>query len=84
MLLAPAVSKVIVLLDIATIVLDAGKETGISRFPCARGSLHTFELACHDPEDVDCLVQIWSSQNYTWGMHPLIFRFITSQQFFHH
>lgn len=50
---------------VATVVARAGEETPVSRFPCVWGSLHAFEIAC--AKDSDCLVDIWSSQNTTYG-----------------
>ncbi|PIL34499.1 hypothetical protein GSI_03276 [Ganoderma sinense ZZ0214-1] len=46
--------------------ISEGGEVAIYRFPCARASLHTFEVACTEgfPE---CLVDAWSSQNTTLG-----------------
>ncbi|KAF9228294.1 hypothetical protein BS17DRAFT_745630 [Gyrodon lividus] len=52
---------------IGTVTPIAGQETIISWFPCKSGSLHTFEVACH--EGSDCLVDVWSSQNKTWGVY---------------
>ncbi|RPD52401.1 hypothetical protein L226DRAFT_259130 [Lentinus tigrinus ALCF2SS1-7] len=52
---------------IATVTPRAGEETPITRFPCAWGTLHTFEVACGSTSD--CLVDIWSSQNTTYGIY---------------
>jgi hypothetical protein len=52
---------------VGTVTPTAGEETIIAWFPCRTGSLHTFEVACHD--DSDCLVDVWSSQNKTWGVY---------------
>ncbi|KAI0041331.1 hypothetical protein FA95DRAFT_1501645, partial [Auriscalpium vulgare] len=43
-----------------------GEESVVTRFPCVWGSLHTFEFGCAD--GADCLVDVWASQNQTWGM----------------
>ncbi|EMD31795.1 hypothetical protein CERSUDRAFT_100023 [Gelatoporia subvermispora B] len=43
----------------------AGQETVITRFPCPWASLHTFEVACVS----DCLLDVWSSHNGTWGIY---------------
>ena len=45
----------------------AGEETTLSWFACPWNSLHTFEIACADEGAVDCLVDVWTSQNKTWG-----------------
>ncbi|KIJ65816.1 hypothetical protein HYDPIDRAFT_87418, partial [Hydnomerulius pinastri MD-312] len=50
---------------LGTISPSGGQETVISWFPCKSGSLHTFEVACQ--EGSDCLVDVWTSQNKTWG-----------------
>ncbi|TFK86959.1 hypothetical protein K466DRAFT_586786 [Polyporus arcularius HHB13444] len=52
---------------IATVTPRAGEETPVTRFPCVWGSLHTFEVACSSASD--CLVDIWSSQNTTYGIY---------------
>ncbi|KAI0710797.1 hypothetical protein C8Q76DRAFT_624025 [Earliella scabrosa] len=52
---------------VATVMARAGEETTVTRFPCVWGSLHTFELACAPGSD--CLVDIWSSQNTTYGVY---------------
>ena len=51
--------------QVATVTPRAGGETPVARFPCVWGSLHTFEVACSSSSD--CLVDIWSSQNTTYG-----------------
>ncbi|KAI0923925.1 hypothetical protein AcW1_006740 [Taiwanofungus camphoratus] len=51
--------------EMAPVVARAGEETLISGFPCPWGSLHTFEIACKGGSD--CLVDVWSSKNQTWG-----------------
>ena len=35
------------------------------RFPCPSASLHVFEIACTQGEE--CLLDVWSSQNMTYG-----------------
>ncbi|KAH9850979.1 hypothetical protein C2E23DRAFT_833742 [Lenzites betulinus] len=52
---------------VATVTPAAGEETQVTRFPCAWSTLHTFEVACADGVDDGCLVDVWSSQNTTWG-----------------
>ena len=44
--------------------ISEGGNVALYRFPCARASLHTFEIVCAEgfPE---CLVDAWSSQNTT-------------------
>ncbi|KAI0631447.1 hypothetical protein C8Q77DRAFT_1061477 [Trametes polyzona] len=56
---------------VATVVPRAGEETAVARFPCAWSTLHTFEIACAsgDGADSGCLVDVWSSQNTTWGVY---------------
>jgi len=51
----------------ATVAARPGEETVVKRFPCPWGSLPTFEVACADRSD--CLVDLWSTQNVTWGMY---------------
>ncbi|KIP09677.1 hypothetical protein PHLGIDRAFT_34312 [Phlebiopsis gigantea 11061_1 CR5-6] len=46
--------------------LHVDRTTTVARFPCPRASVHTFEVACAG--DAECLVDVWSSQNRTWGM----------------
>ncbi|KAI0824447.1 hypothetical protein BC628DRAFT_1411041 [Trametes gibbosa] len=53
---------------VATVTPRAGEETQLTRFPCAWSTLHTFEIACAG-EDEACLVDVWSSQNTTWGLY---------------
>lgn len=50
-----------------TVTPRAGEETVVSRFPCVWGSLHTFEITC--TKGSDCLVDVWSSQNTTYGTY---------------
>ncbi|CDO70536.1 hypothetical protein BN946_scf184573.g4 [Trametes cinnabarina] len=52
---------------VATISPRAGEDTLITHFPCSWSSLHTFEVAC--AEGSNCLVDVWSSQNTTWGIY---------------
>ncbi|OBZ73325.1 hypothetical protein A0H81_06838 [Grifola frondosa] len=52
---------------IRTLVPRAGEEMVVTRFPCVWGSLHTFEVAC--TKGSDCLLDVWSSQNETWGIY---------------
>ncbi|KAI0329479.1 hypothetical protein GY45DRAFT_862645 [Cubamyces sp. BRFM 1775] len=54
---------------LATVSPRAGEETSLlpSTFPCAWSTLHTFEIACS--EGSDCLLDVWSSQNTTWGVY---------------
>ncbi|KAI0354404.1 hypothetical protein OH77DRAFT_1548467 [Trametes cingulata] len=60
-------SKPEVLEKVATMVPRVGGETLIHRFPCAWSSLHVFEVAC--AKGADCLVDVWSSQNTTYGVN---------------
>lgn len=60
------------LTPVATVTPQAGEQTVVSRFPCPRGTLHTFEIACAG--NSHCLVDVWSSQNYTWGMFSKTFQ----------
>ena len=53
---------------VASLTLKAGEENLVTTFPCPWGTLHTFEVVCG--EGSDCLVDIWSSQNTTYGEHP--------------
>ncbi|KAJ3013527.1 hypothetical protein NUW54_g1570 [Trametes sanguinea] len=50
---------------VATVSPRPGEETFVSRFPCPWSTLHTFEVVCS--KGSDCLVDVWSSQNTTWG-----------------
>ncbi|KAI1784832.1 hypothetical protein LXA43DRAFT_1121146 [Ganoderma leucocontextum] len=49
----------------ASLQARADEETEIHRFPCPRGSLHVFEVACAEGEA--CMVDVWSSHNTTHG-----------------
>lgn len=51
----------------AAVLVRAGEEIEITRFPCKWASLHTFELACSAGSD--CLIDVWSTQNKTWGAY---------------
>ena len=51
---------------IATLQAHLDGETEIYRFPCPRASLHVFEVAC--AEGSDCFLDVWSSQNTSYGM----------------
>ena len=48
-----------------------GKEYEIlSHFPCPWGTYHSFEVTCAGSEGEsvdDCLVDVWSNHNHTWG-----------------
>ncbi|TBU27415.1 hypothetical protein BD311DRAFT_724083 [Dichomitus squalens] len=46
-----------------------GGDTLLHRFPCPSASLHVFEIACADGSD--CLLDVWSSQNTTYGINIL-------------
>ena len=50
---------------VASLMAKGGEETLVTSFPCPWGTLHTFEVVCG--EGSDCLVDIWSSQNTTYG-----------------
>ncbi len=52
---------------VATVTPRAGEETEVARFPCAWSTLHTFEIACAPDAGSECLLDVWSSQNTTWG-----------------
>ncbi|PIL34475.1 hypothetical protein GSI_03252 [Ganoderma sinense ZZ0214-1] len=52
---------------VATLQARVDGETEIHRFPCKRGSLHVFEVACAEGEE--CMVDVWSSQNTTYGVN---------------
>ena len=56
---------------LATVSPRAGEETSVlpTTFPCAWSTLHTFEIACS--KGSDCLLDVWSSQNTTWGESPV-------------
>ncbi|EIW52652.1 uncharacterized protein TRAVEDRAFT_174711 [Trametes versicolor FP-101664 SS1] len=53
---------------VATVTPRAG-ETEVTRFPCAWSTLHTFEIACAPHARSECLLDVWSSQNTTWGVY---------------
>ncbi|KAI0370740.1 hypothetical protein BV20DRAFT_943374 [Pilatotrama ljubarskyi] len=53
--------------EVGPVFARAGEDTQISRFPCRWGTLHTFQIACG--RGSDCLVDVWSSQNMTWGVY---------------
>jgi len=52
---------------VATVESKSGEEITVSWFACPWSSLHTFEIACADGQTVDCMVDVWTSQNKTWG-----------------
>jgi len=52
---------------VATVEPKAGEEITVSWFACPWSSLHTFEIACADGGTKDCHVDVWTSQNKTWG-----------------
>ncbi|EJF62013.1 hypothetical protein DICSQDRAFT_136127 [Dichomitus squalens LYAD-421 SS1] len=52
---------------VASLMAKGGEETLVTTFPCPWGTLHTFEVVCG--EGSDCLVDIWSSQNTTYGIY---------------
>ena len=52
---------------VATVEPKAGEEITVSWFACPWSSLHTFEIACADGQTLDCMVDVWTSQNKTWG-----------------
>ena len=43
-----------------------GTEMTLPEFPCMWGELRTFEVSCAT-QNPDCVVDVWSSQNATWG-----------------
>jgi len=52
---------------VATVEPKSGEEITVSWFACPWSSLNTFEIACADGQTVDCMVDVWTSQNKTWG-----------------
>ncbi|RPD54569.1 hypothetical protein L226DRAFT_575131 [Lentinus tigrinus ALCF2SS1-7] len=52
---------------IATLQAQVDGDTLIHRFPCPWSSLHVFEVAC--AEGSECMVDVWSSQNTTYGVN---------------
>ena len=54
---------------VATVEARVSGETRIHRFPCPWSSLHVFEVTC--AEDSECLLDVWSSQNTTYGQRSL-------------
>ncbi|KAM5545841.1 hypothetical protein V8D89_000879 [Ganoderma adspersum] len=52
---------------VASLKLKGGEENLVTTFPCPWGTLHTFEVVCD--ESSDCLLDIWSSQNTTYGIY---------------
>ena len=53
---------------VATVQARLDEDTLIHRFPCPWSSLHVFEIAC--AEGTECLVNVWSSHNTTYGEYP--------------
>lgn len=51
-----------------SIAAETGRDVKVTQFPCAWGSYQTFEVSCASPGSADCQVDIWTSQNQTWGM----------------
>jgi len=52
---------------LGSVVAQPG-ETFVARFPCEWGSLHVFEVGCASRQET-CLVDVWSTQNQTWGVY---------------
>ncbi|KAI0710871.1 hypothetical protein C8Q76DRAFT_738985 [Earliella scabrosa] len=52
---------------VATVQARLDGEILIHRFPCPWSSLHVFEIAC--AEGTECLVNVWSSHNTTYGVN---------------
>ncbi|KAI0773144.1 hypothetical protein BD413DRAFT_472806 [Trametes elegans] len=54
---------------VATVSPGAGQQTHVATFPCPWSTLHTFQVACAEDSESECLVDVWSSQNTTWGFY---------------
>ncbi|PCH43212.1 hypothetical protein WOLCODRAFT_74617, partial [Wolfiporia cocos MD-104 SS10] len=54
-------------LHFPSVLATGGQDVEVARFPCEWGSYHSFEVSC-DEKTPGCFVDIWSSQNQTWGM----------------
>ncbi|KAH9915553.1 uncharacterized protein BXZ73DRAFT_106102 [Epithele typhae] len=46
-----------------------GEETEVGRFPCKWGTMPTFEVACAPGQGSGCLLDVWTTQNTTYGMY---------------
>ena len=51
---------------VGTFAATPGREVTLSEFPCKWGEVRTFEMSCAS-QNPDCVVDVWSSQNETWG-----------------
>ncbi|KAI0697355.1 hypothetical protein BC835DRAFT_770818 [Cytidiella melzeri] len=51
---------------VGTFAAKPGSEVTLSQFPCELGSVQSFGLSCA-PENSNCFIDVWSSQNQTWG-----------------
>ncbi|KAI0340434.1 hypothetical protein BDW22DRAFT_1360395 [Trametopsis cervina] len=52
---------------VGTFAARPDSEVTLSEFPCKRDSVLSYELSCA-PQNTDCLIDVWSSQNQTWGI----------------
>ncbi|KAH9837916.1 uncharacterized protein C8Q71DRAFT_568715 [Rhodofomes roseus] len=41
----------------------------LPRFACAWGTYHSFEVGCAEGSSEECLVDVWSNHNQTWGLY---------------
>ncbi|KAI0089624.1 hypothetical protein BDY19DRAFT_993202 [Irpex rosettiformis] len=44
-----------------------GIERTLAKFPCETATVRSFQLSCA-PQNRDCFIDVWSSQNQTWGV----------------
>lgn len=52
--------------QMGTFSATPGAEVSLPEFPCLWGELRTIEVSCSS-QNVDCVVDVWSSQNATWS-----------------
>ncbi|KIP04046.1 hypothetical protein PHLGIDRAFT_15474 [Phlebiopsis gigantea 11061_1 CR5-6] len=52
---------------VGTFAATPEREVTLPEFPCKWGEVRTFKMSCA-PQNPDCVVDVWSSQNTTWGI----------------
>lgn len=51
---------------VGTFAGTPAREVTLPEFPCKWGEVRTFKMSCA-PQNPECVVDVWSSQNTTWG-----------------
>ncbi|KAI0797351.1 hypothetical protein BC629DRAFT_1285868 [Irpex lacteus] len=52
---------------VGTFAARPGTERTLAKFPCETATVRSFQLSCA-PQNRDCFIDVWSSQNQTWGV----------------